>query len=99
MPFGDGTGPLGEGPRLGRCAGPTVPGGMNPGWGRGFGGGGRGWRHRFGAPGTAGTAPIANAFVTVTDEGEIAALKGEAESLQNTLNQMKKRIEELEVKE
>jgi hypothetical protein len=99
MPFRDGTGPLGKGPRSGRCVGPTVPGSMNPGPGRRFGGGGRGWRHRFGAPGTAETATEANAFATVPDEGEIGALKGQAESLQNTLNQTRKRIEELEVKE
>jgi hypothetical protein len=55
MPRGDGTGPLGQGPRTGRaagyCAGYDVPGFMNPVsgrgfWGRGFrgGGGGRGYR-------------------------------------------------------
>ena len=62
MPFGDGTGPVGQGPRTGRaagyCAGYGVPVYANPipgrgfwcrgGRGRGFGGwgGGRGWRHR-----------------------------------------------------
>lgn len=61
MPWGDGTGPLGLGPRTGRgagyCAGYNMPGYMNPipgsgrGFGRGFGRGywGRGrrfwWRH------------------------------------------------------
>lgn len=56
MPAGDGTGPMGRGPRTGRgagyCAGYGVPGWANPipgaglglGWGRG--GGGRGWQHR-----------------------------------------------------
>ena len=45
MPGGDGTGPLGRGPRTGRmagfCAGADQPGFMNPfpGWGRR-----RGWR-------------------------------------------------------
>jgi hypothetical protein len=99
MPFRDGTGPLGKGPRSGRCAGTSVPGGMNPGPGRGFGEGGRGRRHRFGAPGTTETATVANALATVTDKGEIVALKEQAESLQNTLSRMRKRIEELEVKE
>lgn len=46
MPFGDGTGPLGYGPRTGRglgfCSGYRVPGSLNPvgsywGYGRGFG--------------------------------------------------------------
>jgi len=67
MPWGDGTGPLGLGPKTGRaagyCAGYPVPGYMNPipgrgfwGWGRGwFGrGGGRGWRHWFYATGLPG---------------------------------------------
>ncbi|MBU7044731.1 MAG: DUF5320 domain-containing protein [Theionarchaea archaeon] len=52
MPRGDGTGPMGQGPRTGRaagyCAGYNTPGFMNPGVGGGFGrgrgfwGGGRG---------------------------------------------------------
>jgi len=41
----------------------------------------------------------ANAFATVTDQEIVAALKRQIESLQNTLNQMKKRIEELAVQE
>ena len=56
MPAGDGTGPMGMGPRTGRglgyCAGSDAPGYMSPapgrglglGWGYGYGrGGGRGW--------------------------------------------------------
>jgi len=62
MPFGDGTGPRGNGPMTGRgagfCAGYPVPGYMNPGAGRGgfgFGrGGGRGWRHWYHATGMPG---------------------------------------------
>jgi hypothetical protein len=61
MPFGDGTGPLGFGPKTGRvagyCAGYSVPGYMNPILGRGFWcwwGGGRGWRHWFYATGLPG---------------------------------------------
>ena len=99
MPFRNGPGPLGKGPRLGRCTGPTVPENTNPGQGRGFGRGGRGWRLRLGALGAAKTGNAANAFVLVTNKGEIAALKEQAESLQNTLSQMRKRIEELETKE
>ncbi len=52
MPFGNGTGPLGQGPRTGRgagyCSGYNVPGYANPVFGRGsdFGRGmGRGWRN------------------------------------------------------
>jgi hypothetical protein len=59
MPRGDGTGPLGMGPMMGRraghCAGYDVPGYANPAWGRGFcrsdmsmaGGRGFGWRNQF----------------------------------------------------
>ena len=57
MPAGDGTGPMGMGPRTGRaagfCGGYEMPGYANAvagrGWGRGGwsgGWGGRGWRHR-----------------------------------------------------
>jgi len=58
MPFGDGSGPLGQGPMTGRgagyCAGFGAPGYLNPTggryfrryWGFGwFGGRGRGWRN------------------------------------------------------
>ncbi|MBN2329271.1 MAG: DUF5320 domain-containing protein [Candidatus Omnitrophica bacterium] len=62
MPRGDGTGPGGLGPMTGRaagfCAGYSVPGYMNPGFGFGFGwrgrGGGRGRRNRFFATGLTG---------------------------------------------
>ncbi len=59
MPRGDGTGPMGMGPRSGRaagyCAGFAVPGYANPGFaqnfrsgmGRGMRGGGRGWRNMY----------------------------------------------------
>ena len=69
MPGGDRTGPMGAGPMTGRgvglCAGYPVPGYMNPAYGRGFWGGGRGrgfgrgfgmaggrgWRHQYYATG------------------------------------------------
>jgi len=63
MPFGDRTGPLGQGPRTGRgagyCSGFAVPGSMNQGggsgsFGRGRGGGGRGRRNWFQATGLTG---------------------------------------------
>ncbi len=103
-----GQGPM-TGRGAGRCAGLTVPGSMNPDSGRGMGrcnrgGQGRGWRHQFNATGLPGwqrasaTAPVATPaqFATVAPEQEMAALKGQAESLQTTLNQMRKRIDELE---
>ncbi len=69
MPWGDGTGPFGEGPMTGRgrgyCAGYNTPGYMNPGFGgrwvrggRGFGrawfGRGRGFRYWARATGLPG---------------------------------------------
>jgi len=71
MPYGDRTGPMGGGPMTGRgagiCAGYGRPGYMNPGFGRGFGGGrgrgygygmggGHGWRHMYYATGRPGWA-------------------------------------------
>jgi len=64
MPRGDRTGPAGMGPMTGRgagyCAGYDRPGFANP-WvggygGRGFGGGGRGWRNMYYATGLPGWA-------------------------------------------
>ena len=51
MPGGDGTGPIGSGPRTGRalgyCSGYNMPGYAHPGFGRGYGRGfGRGFRGR-----------------------------------------------------
>ena len=115
MPFGDRTGPAGQGPRTGRgaglCSGSAVPGMMNRGggFGRGHGGGGRGWRNQFCATGLTGwqrawggrraVVPPAVAEVSGTEpEQELAALKSQTESLQTTLSQVRKRIEELEAK-
>lgn len=111
MPRGDGTGPAGMGPMTGRaagyCAGYPVPGYMNPiggrgywGWGRGRGGG-RGWRHWFYETGLPGWARAGLGFAapvgpTVTAEQELAALKQQAEFLQNSLGQISERIEQLE---
>ena len=57
MPFGDGTGPAGMGPMMGRaagfCVGYPVPGYMNPvgGRGMGMGWGRRNWFYATGLPG------------------------------------------------
>ena len=103
MPFGNGTGPAGMGPMTGRgagyCAGYNMPGYANPIPGRGFGGrGGRGggWGRQgawFGAPyyqaPAYGVAPY--------NPGQnLDALKAQAQYLQQTLEDIQKRIEELE---
>lgn len=64
MPFGNGTGPMGQGPMTGRgagyCAGYDGPGYANPvpgrgvGFGRGWFGRGRGWRNWYRATGLPG---------------------------------------------
>lgn len=104
-----GTGPM-TGRAAGFCAGYGVPGYTNPiagrgfgmgfGRGRGFGGGGRGWRHMFyatGLPGgvrfgPGGAAPV----VEPTPETERNFLKAQAEAIRAQLDEVEKRLEELE---
>jgi hypothetical protein len=98
MPRGDGTGPMGAGPRTGRglgyCNGFDRPGYGNPApalrGGLGFrnGGMGRGWRHRFYATGIPGWVPPA-------PEQEIADFKAQAEWLKKQLDVVQKHIDEL----
>jgi len=113
MPRGDGTGPGGMGPMTGRaagyCAGYQVPGFANPvagrgyGFGRGMGMGFRGGRGpRMGVPyagynpGFAGTAPYP---AQVTEQQELESLQQQAEYITSTLEQINKRITELESKQ
>jgi hypothetical protein len=114
MPFRDRTGPLGQGPMTGRgrgfCGGFAAPGNMNP--GRGMGRGGRGWgmgwRNQFWATGLrswqrtadwlASNASGRTTAPSLDPLGEIAALKGQEESLRSALNQVQKRVEELDKK-
>jgi hypothetical protein len=102
-----GKGPM-SGRGAGLCAGLVAPGKMNPGPDRGMGRGGRGgrgrawrnqgettglrgWQGATAKPGAAASTPL----TTVAPEQEIASLKGQVESLQVTLEQMRKRIEEI----
>lgn len=110
MPGGDRTGPLGAGSMTGRgagfCAGYSVAGFMNPvggrgyaGFGRGFGAGGRGRRNRYyatGLPlwGRAGYSGVNIPVANPTQEQEI--LKQQAEYLNNSLQTIQNRIEELQ---
>jgi hypothetical protein len=105
MPRGDGTGPQGLGPITGRgggyCAGNNAPGFANSagrlGLRRGYGGGGRGWRHRYYATGQHYWARPSAA--PLTPEQELAGLKNEAEWLKNQLEALNRRMEELEPKQ
>jgi len=121
MPRGDGTGPLGMGPMTGRaagyCAGYTVPGFVNPGYGIGLWGCGRGirrgFRNQFYATGLTGwqrgggwqawgspyMPDMRYGFrpeTTINKEQELSALKDQAAYLEETLENLRKRIDELE---
>lgn len=104
MPGGDRTGPMGLGSKTGRaagyCARNQVPGYMNQNFGRFFCRPGRGRRNLFFAadlpgwqPGALGYTPVVQ---TMTEEQELAELKNEAEYLENKLEDVKKRIQEIE---
>ncbi len=110
MPGGDGTGPMGMGPMTGRafgfCAGYGASGYMNQIPRRGFGaefgcergfGGGRGWRNMFHATGFPGWARVGVPYAaTPAPEQELAVLKQQAEHFGNTLDDIRKRIQEIE---
>lgn len=99
MPSGDGTGPLGQGPRTGRaagfCAGYQAPGYATPGrgfWCRG-GRGYRFWRTPYPA---AAPQPYGPAYKDPEDE--IKYLEGAAESIKKELEAIEKRIHDLSSK-
>ncbi|OPY90711.1 MAG: hypothetical protein A4E72_00510 [Syntrophus sp. PtaU1.Bin208] len=111
MPRGDGTGPMGMGPMTGRGAGfcsrlgatgySDVPPsfGLGSGRRRGFRGGGRGWRNRFFSSGLFGwMRPVryAASYRNPDPELEKQLLKREADALKAKLNDLQKRLEEME---
>lgn len=110
MPGGDGTGPMGLGQMTGRgtgyCAGFRVAGYANPTPGRGLGmgrrrgrGRGRGWRHPYSPDGLPDDPPALNIGAygaAPLVEYEVRALKAQAEGIAGTLNEIRKRIAELE---
>jgi hypothetical protein len=105
MPGGDGTGPVGMGPMTGRgagyCAGYPTPGYMSPVGGRGFWGRGRGggWgrRNRFYATGLPFSARVTQSFFGAPSaEQEREALRQQSQYLQESLDSINRRIEDLE---
>jgi hypothetical protein len=117
MPAGDGTGPAGLGPMTGRaagyCAGYSVPGYANPirgggFYGRGRGGGGRGWRNMYYANelpfwARGGYRPYPTYGYgygytppELTREAEAKILKEQAEFIQKEISAINERINELE---
>jgi hypothetical protein len=103
MPFGDRTGPLGQGSRTGRgagfCSGFAVPGSMNQGggpgsFGRGRGGGGRGRRNWFQATGLTGwqrATGVSGAPPSPEAAGPAGA--GQAQELAGLLKSLAERFE------
>jgi len=103
---------MGMGPMTGRgagyCGGAGMPGYANPvpgrgygmrfGGGRGFGGGGRGWRHWFYATGLPGWMRFGGYYTPPQSfpgvpEGE--TLKNRADMLQSELDAIRKRMEQI----
>jgi len=111
MPGGDGTGPAGMGPMTGRaagfCAGYPTPGYTTGGgrgfwgWGRGRGGGGGwGWRNWYYATGLPLWARAAQgSFGVPSTEQEREALRQQSQQLQQSLNTINRRLEDLEKQE
>ena len=111
MPFGDRTGPQGLGPKTGRgaghCAGYPLPGrglgrgGRGQGWGRGFGRGrGRGFGRGpqpWGTPYGSYAPAYGPAYPpSYSPEDDVTALKDQAKYFEEALQDIKKRIEEIE---
>jgi hypothetical protein len=97
---------------LGYCAGYGAPGYVNPvpGYGRGqgwWGGGRRGWRHRYYATSLPGWARSGYApawgygpyWQPMTEEQEIELLNEQAEALKRELDAIARCLKELEKKE
>lgn len=108
-----GMGPM-TGRAAGFCAGYSAPGYMSPtggrafggGWGRGGAGGGRGWRHMYCATGLPGwaRAEVGPAYgfspaPTWTKEQEVEALRAQARSMEEAIESVNQRLQELEKEE
>lgn len=101
MPRGDGTGPMGMGPMTGRgmgyCAGYRAPGFASGGFGRGMGrGGGRGFGFGFRRGGGYGFAPPFAGTATAIAPDEETVLRTQLGYLEDQLNTIKTRLNELE---
>jgi len=107
MPRGDGTGPNGFGPMTGRsagfCAGFNVPGflnNFNRGIGRFFGRGrGRGFRNWAGVNYYYPQYNYQQYGTGITPENEVEILKNQSKYMQDSIDAINKRIQELEKQE
>ena len=102
MPGRNRTGPMGQGPMTGRamgsCADDAAPGiggfGRGMGCGMGRGRGGRGQRNRFWATGLTGMQRAA-AAAPITADQQREALEAHAAELEQSLANIRARLEEL----
>ncbi|MFW5976610.1 MAG: DUF5320 domain-containing protein [Bacillota bacterium] len=103
MPWGDGTGPAGRGPRTGRaagyCAGFNVPGYMNFKFGRGGGRGGRRGLATSVRPAVSGYSQSFAYNSGQAQKQELEYLKNVEKEIQKELEAIKDRIKELEKNE
>lgn len=110
MPGGDRTGPLGYGPMTGRALGfctghatldfryPRYGHGFGRGLGRGFGRGvwGRGfWWQNYREPAVISQPFSRNAYQTISKDEEKAYLEETIKNLQEDINNLRKRLQEL----
>ncbi len=96
MPFGNRTGPMGQGPMTGRglgfCSGSPSPGYTKPSFGRG-----RGFRNWYRATGSNGWQRARmNRYPSPQQEKEMLA--GEKEAIQSQIKALKEQMKELEEK-
>lgn len=106
MPRGDRTGPAGWGPmtgrRMGYCAGFNAPGYASPGPGMGYGRGwgrGMGWGRRWAYPPAYGPGvPVGPepVYARPEPEDELRYLEQCSDELERELEDIKKRIKQLE---
>ena len=106
MPGGDGTGPMGLGSMTGGargvCAGFATPVNVNFGLGRGSFGGGRGRRNMYyatGLPRWARNNQARYPKYEPSKEDELSALKNQASYMNQNIEEINKRIKELEEQE
>ncbi len=97
MPYGDRTGPLGEGPmtgrRMGYCAGYNAPGSARGyGYGRGRGMG-YGYGRGYGFHRESWDVPVTPREVPLKTSTEVSGLREEIEYLKNKLNDVLERLD------
>ncbi len=110
MPFGNGQGPAGQGPRTGRglgyCSGYSSPGYTKSGfsgysgWGRSLGwfgrGGGRGWRNWYYATGLPGWQRAGRGYYPQTSQQERDVLEQEKNMISEEVKALEQQMKDVE---